>query len=542
LAELGVADRPADWPQALNLHASDLAQQQLERLREQVYRTLLLSAAMRTKAALMAKANLKFAPQEFRAVLELLALARSYRPASPTASALERFCLKVVGEKPAQRPSDRDDSAVDLFFLGIAHYWIHVASQDPLSRAITETMTRSMDLDVKDPRATSEALLRSAVARDANHYWSQFWLGWTLLNNGDLRSAELALNTCAILRPDYATSYAERAPCLIQQRQRQWPHYWTSLGELFLAGSLGAVRSTPLLFRQSEFMQPHVAALFRGRDERIDRDLHRALELSPAESWIHTLRALAFAGIGQKANVLNSWARMLELERPLEVWKGQRVYGDKQVILEQAARHALALARAEPAQGMALTVYATARLSQGKLAEAGIAAERALQLDPHLPQALAVRGALALQARQPQSAMADFTAALEHDCRNLLAARDRAQALEALGKAEQALEALDRLLELAPTDWHGFETRLDRARNYLALQRPAEALADSIQAAEQAGTKRQRLAGYLGQARALAAHGQANKARAAPAPGSRHRQRCCPQPRQRNHPRGASVN
>lgn len=526
LAQLGVRDHPADWPRAENLQATDLSPDQLGRLREEVYRSLLFLAGVRTKAALMNLVSFRYDRSEFRSVLEVLALVRVYRPNSPTAYALERFCTQALGNPQPQRNADGVDSPVDCFFLGIAHYWIHVASQDPVSRALVATMTRSMELDVKDALAVSQGLLRTAVARDPKHYWSQFWLAWMLQNKGDARSGELAFNTCAILRPTYATSYAERAQCLVRQWQLEQRRHWTAFGEVFQAGSLGPLRAIPSLFRQYEVLQPYSVTILRDLNDRLQKDLQRAVTLAPNETWIHALRALAFSGLGEKSEMLDAWARMLELERPLDVWKGQRVYSDKQAVTELAARSALNIVRAEPANAKALTVLATARLCQGNTAEAQSAIDRALRVDPRLPQALAVHGTLALQSRQAKEALADFTTALTSDDRNLLASRGRIQALEALGKKEQALQAIGSFLELAPSEWHILEARLDRARVYLARDRPSpvqrtflggpvESLADCVYVVEHAGTKRHLLGGYLGQARALAAQGHADEARRA---------------------------
>lgn len=513
LAQLGVRDHPTDWPRTENLQAIDLPPEQLGRLREEVYRALLFLAAQRTKTALMNLVSFRYSRGEFHSVLEVLALVRVYRPNSRTAYALERFCMQALGNPLPQRNVEGVDSPVDCFFLGIAHYWIAVATQDTVSRALVATLTRSMDLDIKDARAVAEGLLRTAVARDPRHYWSQFWLGWMLQTNGNSRSGELSFNTCAILRPEYATSYGERAQCLVSQWQQERRRHWTAFGEVFLAGSLGPLPATPSLVRQSEVLQPYSASIFRDLDERLQKDLQRAVTLAPNETWIYALRAFAFGGQGKRSDMLDAWARMLELERPLDVWKGQRVYSDKQAVTELAARAAQGIVRVEPANAAALTVLGTARLCQGNLAEAQSAIDRALKIEPRLPQALAVRGTLALRARQPKVALADLTAALDMHKWNLLAATSRVQALEALGQNVQALEGLDRLLDAAPTSWHALETRLDRARLYLALDRPGDSLTDCSYVVEHAGTKRHLLAGYLGQARALVAERQPDQAR-----------------------------
>jgi Flp pilus assembly protein TadD/tRNA A-37 threonylcarbamoyl transferase component Bud32 len=515
LDRIGVLAHPGDWHLSGNLPTAELTDAQVGRLHEFTYRTLLLLAALRAKLALMNYSNLKARPEDFQAILEVVSLAQAYRPDSRTAYSLEVFARWGLDGRIPDMQRVTHLAAADVYFLGIAQFWVYVASQDKVSRALTGPLSQKLGLNVGEARATSEWLLRTAVSRDPKHYWSHFWLGWTLAVAGNDHAGELAFNNCVTLRPDYALGYAERAQSLLRRKQHEYERYRNGFGTFFAAAALGPVRALPFFVYRTDLLQPPAEEVLADFDRRILEDVRQAAEREPREPWVHFLRGRALAILDRRAEALEAWTRALELERPLAAWVGRRVYGDKVTSLTWAADYAQLWTQIDPRDCDAWAVLATANLALGKDKETRAASSPALALDSTKPQALAVRGMLALRAGQPQAALDDFAVALTRSSRNGLAASGQAAALEALGRREQALAAFDQLLEIAPTDWHRQEARLGRARILAQLGRHADARADFEQVAEEAGTARHRLSAYLGAARALAAEGRLDEARKA---------------------------
>ncbi|MFC4056808.1 tetratricopeptide repeat protein [Planomonospora corallina] len=116
-------------------------------------------------------------------------------------------------------------------------------------------------------------------------------------------------------------------------------------------------------------------------------------------------------------------------------------------------------ARADAEAGLALDpdnpyllcALGQVEMAEGRSAAARAAFDRALERSPGLTAAWASRGALAFETGDPEGAVADFTRALEPGADPALLF-NRALALRAAGRADEAAADLARALELAPGD------------------------------------------------------------------------------------------
>jgi tetratricopeptide (TPR) repeat protein len=124
---------------------------------------------------------------------------------------LEFFCRLGLGQR-CRPPAFREPTAaVDYYFLGVLHAWVHGHREDALSTFVFKHALPGIDFDT--PLATSELYLRKAVALEP-HYWSYLWLGITLKLANKPEAAIGAFNTCVALRPDYPLGHAYRGHTL----------------------------------------------------------------------------------------------------------------------------------------------------------------------------------------------------------------------------------------------------------------------------------------------------------------------------------------
>ena len=78
------------------------------------------------------------------------------------------------------------------------------SGEGEVHRILKFMIPRGSGLDLDTPQVTAERLLHRAAELAPKHYWTHFWLAWTLGEAGKYQAAELALNTCVALRPDFA--------------------------------------------------------------------------------------------------------------------------------------------------------------------------------------------------------------------------------------------------------------------------------------------------------------------------------------------------
>jgi tetratricopeptide (TPR) repeat protein len=413
-------------------------------LREDVYRTLMLLAALRLRPVLLISNDDPVALEGCRSALEAVELSRRYRP-SFSGRLVELFCYlrlgqlqKLLSVKPVPEPT----SAADYYFAGMAHVWLVAAGKDDSIRRLLELpLMRSFSgLDFQKARQTSERYLRAAADREPRHFWTQFWLAWSFAAAEEYMAAAQAFDTCVALRPEYALAHAERGQMLVLQTSK-----------------------TPDVDQR------------RDLERRGLQDLDRAVALEPEEPFIHWLRAGALSYASRTSEALEAFARAMALERPLDDWKGQHIGQEKQLLFNQAAEVAQAVTRSDPGNVEAWADLGLAELAREHFPEAKAAAERALTLRADHARSLAVRGTVYLQQRKLDTALADFRRALASTPEHYLAAVGIARVYLGLERFEESLAAFARVVEIAVTDWQRFEGHLGRAHSFLRLGQIEEA-------------------------------------------------------------------
>jgi tetratricopeptide (TPR) repeat protein len=218
-----VAGNPA-WP--VGLPAEDLSPAQQVRLRADVNQTLVLLAAMRLRQGLL---TLNAAAKEtaYRRALQDLELVER-TPSLHSVRLLELLCRYGLGERHLEKlPSVEPQQGADAYLLGVAYLRI-AGLQDLIRVAMPPELRDLTGLDFANPQAASERMLRAAAAMRPFHYWTHVWLGWCLSSGNNYGAAETAFNTCVALRPTEALGQSNRALVLLGQAkdlepaQRQW--------------------------------------------------------------------------------------------------------------------------------------------------------------------------------------------------------------------------------------------------------------------------------------------------------------------------------
>src|SRR5205085_4974786 len=118
-----------DWPR--QLPDTDLTDGQSRRLREDVYRQLLLLSGVRAKRALVHWPSAKF-DDVYRSSLEALAAADSYRP-SEVGKLFKFFCEFGLGQGAKFDGLGEPTCAADYYFIGMAYVWGTTQGDDKLS-------------------------------------------------------------------------------------------------------------------------------------------------------------------------------------------------------------------------------------------------------------------------------------------------------------------------------------------------------------------------------------------------------------------------
>jgi serine/threonine protein kinase/predicted Zn-dependent protease len=139
-----------------------------------------------------------------------------------------------------------------------------------------------------------------------------------------------------------------------------------------------------------------------------------------------------------------------------------------------------------PRSARALLIRARVRLALGDRPGAAADVEAGLGLEPDEPSLVELRGLLAARAGDPAAALADFDRALRLGLASPSLHAERAAALLALGRAEDAVEAWTEHLAADPEDPAGY---LGRARACLRQGLDRQALADLETAASEAADR-----------------------------------------------------
>lgn len=295
------------------------------------------------------------------------------------------------------------------------------------------------------------------------------------LDQGELEAAQQGLERALELQPDSLAA-------------------WIRLGDVRL--DLARAEEARSAFEKAlELDSDSAAAIFGlgrveaalGRPETAVTLFERALELQPQASVIHYPLAQAYRRLERTA----------EAERELRRRGDQRVHfpdppvdelSDLETLIAFRVLRSLAQDTEVPAEQ--LLTFAVSHLGQvegtieplervlAEWIENGTSPERIARL--HY-----AAGGLLVRQRADARALEHFRSAVRRDPDFLDAHVKLANALARSGRLDEAVEELDRALELAPDD-HGRELRLKRATALLNLGRTREAVEDLRRLAGQA--------------------------------------------------------
>jgi tetratricopeptide (TPR) repeat protein len=435
LRALGVFDAEQWWTR---LPDQDLTSEQSRQLREDVFRELLLLAAIRAKRGL-AEFGAADSAETYRDVLSIIARAEAFSP-SQSARVLEVFAK--IGLSPLNaafllnKPAIEPDSQADLYFVGLMQYWF--GQSDDVTRLL-KLLSPLTKMTFDNAAADSERMLRAAVARNPKHFWTWFFLGWTKFRSGDLATAELIYDTCIALRPDSAIAYVHRG-LASGRRSKQEPDD---------GHRNEAVRNALADGKQAEALDP----------------------LNPDIIFLH-FELLKELGRNQEAQQAS--LRSLDLEPSLAAFAGRRVRVDKELVLNECRQFSQETLQMAPNDVAAWQILAETMLRLGDAAAARRAAEETLRLRPGDARALIVRGSCFLSEHRAVDALRDFDKAAATAPADWRARYGRAQALAAAEQWERALSEFDEAERIARVDWQRAASLVGRAQVCARLNRGAD--------------------------------------------------------------------
>ncbi len=312
LSELSVLGEKEWWA---HLPDADLTPPQREHLQNEVYRQILFVAGLRAVEAAMSHATTEKAAK-LRSALELVALAEDFRP-SRSGSVLNRLCrfgLREPGNLPPF-PRAEPTSAVDYYFMGVAHFLIHAAMDNPVIQLLRGAPKHLLgDLDFQTPLPRAEQFLSKAAAMEPQHYFTYLFLSAVLRAEYRHHEAELVANTCVGLRPDYAVGYEGRAVVLADQAMRATDSELKSkLIDQAMADYSEAIRLDPNP-RKGYWFYDSRGFLYACHRQwgKAAAELGRAVELLPNTAHFRRLHAGLLARAGDMENYHLARERMLE--------------------------------------------------------------------------------------------------------------------------------------------------------------------------------------------------------------------------------------
>jgi len=444
LAELGVGI-DGDWPR--HLPEADLTEAQQLRLREDVYRQLLLLCAVRLKPAIVPWANAKFG-DVYRSSLEALAAAESYRP-SEVGKLFKFVCDLGLGKTARFDGLGEPTCAADYYFIGMAYVWGTTKGDDTLGKLLRLGGNWILKMDFDRAVKLAPLLLSQAARLDPEHLWTHFWLGWALQGANDSRGAELAFNSCVVLRADFGLAYAYRGLSRLGQAREETDEE------------------------------------IRRRHERCALDyFNAALAHEPNNPDILILVFWGMESLKRTPDALGALARAIETEPPLSHWQGRRLHPEKQQTYRRTRDYAQRATQQDAANLAAWEALALSNQYLEDFPAAAAAAERALKLNGRSAAALAARAAEQTRKGEFEPALAGFKAALAVQPDYAPAALEMARLQEKIGPAEAALSDFDRLARVAKTDWQRVEAQRGRARLLKQLGRAEEAR-QAVEAAQE---------------------------------------------------------
>jgi serine/threonine protein kinase/Flp pilus assembly protein TadD len=457
LDAVDVFSRP-DWWNALP--DEDLSPQQHDALLQDVYRKLILLAAVHSKDTYKNLLS-KRGSEEAEAVLAVNEMVQRFRPAESTrwhaSCARMRLgrgvALSAADLAPPENPSD-------AFML--AGIWV-IASQNP---QVASLLAR----DGRDPLEACQKKLELVEALAPGDYWSCLLGAYVeMLRADETPSAPLAerrirferarelLSRSIAVRPDYWLAYAERSAS------------WRA--------EIEARRDTP---------DGETPPAWQPTDELVRLmllDSRKALELAGPRSEAVWYEALALDAAGRTEEAIEALGVAVEQSHRFDVeTKLRLVDAERQRGLPLVLKIADRLLEASPQDARCRLLRAAANLQLDRLDEASNDVEAVLQSDSPPPTAWSIRGEIRRRRGDFVEAARDFRKSLDLRPDHAVSLLGLAACEEAQGDHAAALSEYERALKCEGTTYLRAAAGLGRARSLLRLGRPEQALKAAIAA------------------------------------------------------------
>jgi serine/threonine protein kinase len=435
LKRLGVWDRQ-DWWTAIP--DQDLSPTQIDALRWDVYRHLMLMDAMLVKSIgvrLSGDDRIGGVGSALRAAARML-----------TTDAGKQEAVAVI------RVSDR----IDRFRLSESSRLYRSIAQLRLG---TGTRLHGEDLGPTQNAADAHSLAVLSMIAAIDPSFELFFRGY----QGDdalLASRELFRRSVS-LRPDFYSAHLGlgQVEYLVAHREpsRRWEDYEASLGAFghcitllpdrcFARADRSSIyrAQSRLIAVDDRYEEPERRQRMRERLRWSLTDAEHAMKSYPKHPWVGWQAGLALAEIGQTRRAIDRWIQTARDVYPLgEISDSTFVKVDDLRGRAEIGQWLEDLLR-RPESGQdfdlaaAFTALAGVRLNQARRDDALRAAESALSIDPDTTAARAIRAMVLLSENANQSAKVDFQAVNETDPDHPWAAFGLARCAERSGELERA--------------------------------------------------------------------------------------------------------
>ncbi|MEM9658266.1 MAG: tetratricopeptide repeat protein, partial [Planctomycetota bacterium] len=450
--------RQGDWWN--HLPSDVLTEPQLDFLRRNVYRKLILLAAAHAKDSLK-DLNDSQSEQEARDVLSVNRLVQRFRPSEATrwhaAAARARLGLgSPLGSDDLQPPQN----AADAYML--AALWV-IAAQNPVVADLFAPGDKLPFMSAKRQLSVVDALA-------PDDYWSRLLRAYIeMVEAGQpdesspeqLRArfveARQALGHCIALKPDNWLAYAERSGACRQEIESRRaaglssiPDPWESTGEL---------------------------------RRLMIRDVTRARDVAPTRGEVYWYLAFALKTAGQIDAAVDQMLEAIELGARFDVETLPRLVDpEQQRALPEAIQIASKLLEENPNNAHYRLLKGASLLRLGRLDEALVELDVALARPNPPDRGWVARGWLRLEKNEPEAAQSDFRRALIAAPHHAAALLGAARAHEAQGELQNALSLYEDVEAHAKTDYQRAAGHLGRGRTLLQLDRLEESLEALTQA------------------------------------------------------------
>ncbi len=408
----------------VDLPDADLSTEQQQRLREDIYRLILIYAGFYLQLEMDQLDKLEEAETKnsLESALAIVEAANRYRHSfsGRGMSLVCRFGLNRLNLLDAF-PLGEPVTATDHYLFGIAHLALGQIdiNDDLIGIADRFAQWNGLRFDLKEPNKMAQKHLTRSTLMDPTHYWGHFWLGHCYYQMREFEHSQTVFNTCVTMRPDFGPAYFLRGRATLGLADNRAADTDSSKFNGADAGSQFARKRVEQVKLSEELTQLGLL------------DLDQAIRLNP-ELYTLSDRAEAFQAAADRAEdfdrcqsfltrSLADWDQVLS-QNPNDEWA---CYYRSKILLAMG-RPQLALTDIE--HYLRLVPDDRPAASEDYLSKS---------------DGQAVRGQARLHCGDPEGSLADFIASLGSSSNSQSLLVERATALRQVGRAAESISLLD---------------------------------------------------------------------------------------------------